>query len=121
MKIAIPTDDGEHISDAFGHAHYFLITDETEKEIELRHNPKAHEGHHHRHSHNTKEKQARINAISESLKDVEVIITSHIGKPMMEKMLADGKVIYISPKGLKISQVLNLYLNGSLKRISTLT
>ncbi|MEN3037586.1 MAG: NifB/NifX family molybdenum-iron cluster-binding protein [Candidatus Kryptonium sp.] len=119
MKIAIPTDDGEHISEAFGHAHYFLITDETEKEIELRHNPKAHEGHHHRHLHDIKEKQSRVNAIAESLKDVDVIITTHMGKPMIEKMLLEGKIIYTSPKGLRISEVLNLYRSGNLKKILT--
>ncbi len=115
MKIAIPTDDGEHISEAFGQAHYFLITDEESKETELRHNSEAHE-HHGVHGHHHRHRKAEI--IAETLKDVDVIITSHMGKPMIDKMLSEGKVIYVSPKSVKISDALKLYFEGKLKKIT---
>lgn len=116
MKIAIPTDDGEHISDAFGHAHYFLITDEESKETELRHNSEAHE-HHESHKHHQGHRHRRAEIIAETLKDVDVIITSHMGKPMIDKMLSEGKIIYVSPKSLKISDALKLYFEGKLRKI----
>ncbi len=112
MKIAIPTDDGEHISDAFGHAHYFLITDEEGRETELRHNSEAH-----KHDHGHRHRRAEI--IAETLKDVNVIITSHMGKPMIDRMLSEGKLIYVSPKSIKISDALKLYFEGKLKKILT--
>ncbi len=110
MKIAIPTDDGEYVSEAFGHAHYFLVLDEETGETELRHNEHQHLSHSgHRHE--------RASKVAEILKDVDVIITSHIGKPMLDKMMFEQKIIYISPKSIKISDALNLYYSHNLKEI----
>ena len=36
---------------------------------------------------------------------------------MIDKMLSEGKVIYIAPKKIKISVALSLYFNGQLKKI----
>lgn len=112
MKIAIPTDDGEYVSEKFGHAHYFLVLNGETGETELRHNEHQHlhQGEHgHRHE--------TANKVGKVLKDVDVIITSHIGKPMLDKMMRENKVIYISPSSIKISDVLNLYFNNNLKKI----
>jgi len=111
MKIAIPTDDGKYVSEAFGHARYFLIADGEGKEIEMRHNES-----HSLHSDQVKHKRAEI--IAEILKDVDVVITSHMGKPMIDRMMRDGKIIYIAPRSVKISEALGLYLNGKLRKIA---
>ncbi|CUT02695.1 hypothetical protein JGI11_00865 [Candidatus Kryptonium thompsonii] len=36
---------------------------------------------------------------------------------MIDKMLSEGKVIYIAPKKIKISDALSLYFNGQLRKI----
>jgi len=117
MKISIPTDDGEHVSEAFGHARYFWILDTDTHETDLRNNIEMHNTHEHMHSIHDHGRHKRAEIIAELLKDVEIIITSHIGKPMIDKMLSEGKVIYIAPKKIKISDALSLYFNGQLKKI----
>ncbi len=109
MKVAIPTDDGEHISEAFGYARYFLVMDVETRETELREN---FWGDLHGRGHR------RDVLVAEILKDLDVIITSHMGKPMIDKMISEGKAIYIAPKSIKISNALNLYLEGTLKKLN---
>ncbi len=119
MKIAIPTDDGEYVSEKFGHAHYFLVLDEETREIELRHNEHQHSHQSwHGHAHQGGHRHKKVDKIAGILKDVDVIITSHIGKPMLDRMMHENKMIYISPKSIKISDALNLYFTNNLKKIN---
>ncbi|MFN3134135.1 MAG: NifB/NifX family molybdenum-iron cluster-binding protein [Candidatus Kryptonium sp.] len=117
MKISIPTDDGEHVSEAFGHARYFWVVDTITRETELRNNVEAHNAYEHPHSPYVYGRHRKAEIIAGVLKDVEIVITSHIGKPMVDRMLSDGKIIYIAPKKIKILDALDLYFKGQLKKI----
>lgn len=117
MKISVPTDDGEYVSEAFGHARYFWVMDIDNHGVELRNNIEAHASHESQHFSHGYGRHKRAEIVAKILKDVEIIITSHIGKPMIDKMLSEEKVIYIAPKKAKISDVLDLYFKGQLKKI----
>jgi len=87
MKVAIPTDDGIHVSDKFGHVQHFFVMDIKANQTEMRHNDTEGEVHRsHRHM--------RADKVLVILSDVDVVITSHIGKPMIERMLSAGKILY---------------------------
>lgn len=115
MKIAIPTDDTINVSEYFGRALFFSATDTVANEINILRNKSGGGEHHHSangHDHHADE-------IAQLLNDVDVVITSHMGKPMIERLQKSGKEIYIVPRGKTISEAVKLFVEGKARRLKT--
>ncbi|MBE8539058.1 NifB/NifX family molybdenum-iron cluster-binding protein [Geoglobus acetivorans] len=79
MKVAIPTDDGTLVSEHFGRARYFYITDG--KNAKLAENPhREHAGRHEKH----RRKHELVNLLVGE--GVEVVYALHVGEGMRRNL-----------------------------------
>ncbi|MDE3059158.1 MAG: hypothetical protein KGJ59_14510 [Bacteroidota bacterium] len=126
MKIAIPTDDTIAVSEHFGRAAFFAITDTEKHEMEhgaesatkIVRNENSGGGHHnHSHAHEHSHHDHHADRIAELLNGADGVVTSHMGKPMIERLLDSGKSIYIVPLGKTIAEAVQLFVEGKAKQI----
>lgn len=124
MKIAIPTDDTVTVSEHFGRALSFAIIDTEKNTLEhgaegaakIVHNETG--GHHnHSHAHEHSHHDHHANQITELLSGADGVVTSHVGKPMIERLLNSGKAIHIVPRGKTIAEAVQMLVEGKTKQI----
>ncbi len=127
MKIAIPTDDAINVSEHFGRALSFAIIDTEKHEMEhgaestanIVRNQTGGEHHNHSHAHEHSHHDHHAEQIAELLNEADGIVTSHMGKPMIERLLNSGKAIYIVPRGKTIAEAVQLFVEGKTKLKTT--
>ncbi|AFZ70436.1 hypothetical protein Calag_0691 [Caldisphaera lagunensis DSM 15908] len=107
IKIAIPSDDGESMSDHFGRSLGFIVyyVDLTDKKVlnkEFRkrsiveNNEEHHHEHHHHEDNETSVEEARRHLdILNTIKDVDIIITAGIGPRMLSAFRSLNKQVII--------------------------
>jgi len=126
LRIAIPTEDGVHISEHFGQApRYVVYTVEDGRIVGREERPKAHHehhdhehghGHHHHHHHhdhhNGEEPGQHFQAMIANIRDCQVVILGGIGEPGYQRLLAAGYEVYLT--GGRIEDAVQAYLAGRL-------
>ncbi|MHB8945315.1 MAG: NifB/NifX family molybdenum-iron cluster-binding protein [Bacillota bacterium] len=105
MRIAMPSEDGTHISDHFGRSPFFAIFDVdggTARAVEVRRNGEVTEadlaaGDHHDHGHHDDghghdhaEHHHNHGNIVGNLADCQAVLVHGIGRPMAEALMARG-------------------------------
>lgn len=112
-KIAFPTDDGETISKHLGQAKYFqVVTWEDGKVKASERREKAshsHQNHEHEHETGIHPGQAMI----ETIRDCQVLISGGMGQPMYQRAVASGLEVYLTGED-RIADALEAYAQGKL-------
>ena len=121
MKIAIPSDEGTHLSQHFGRALGFKIFEVADGQIvnqEFR--PNNFTGHalgqheqHRQHGNGHGEHAHSHNRILDALKDCEVVIAGGMGHRLFEDLTAAGKKIYITTQH-EIQKAVELFIGDNL-------
>jgi predicted Fe-Mo cluster-binding NifX family protein len=114
-RIAITTDDGETISSHFGQARYFQIVtlDEglTPAILEMR--EKASHEHGHPHDHDGPGAVHPGQAMVESIRDCQALITGGMGEPALNRARAVGLEVILTGEK-QIGTALQAYQQGQL-------
>jgi len=117
MKVAVPTDDGETISQHFGQAKYFkVITLENNLIAASEMRQKAS----HRHGdHSDHEGVHPGQQMIETISDCQVIISGGMGTPMFNRAAAAGLKVFLT-RNSSIQLALQAFLAGTLENDPTL-
>ena len=112
IKVAVPTDDGETISQHLGQAKYFkvfVLDDNQVSSSEMR--AKASHSHgDHSHSEAIHPGQQMIEAIS----DCQVLISGGMGAPMFARASAAGLEVFLTGN-VSIDAAVQAYIGGNLE------
>ena len=119
LRIAVPTEDGQHISAHFGQApRYVVFTVEDGRIVGREERPKAHhqEHEHHHHDHDDGCEHGHgghFQNMIANIRDCHVVIVGGIGQPGYERLLAAGYEVYLT--GGRIEDAVQAYLEGRLQ------
>ncbi len=119
LRIAVPTEDGQHISAHFGQApRYVVFTVQDGRIVGREERPKAHHAHHehehHHHDHDNGHGHGQhFPAMIANIRDCQVVIVGGIGQPGYQRLLAAGYEVYLA--GGRIDDAVQAYLDGRLR------
>jgi len=112
VKVAVPTDDGETISQHLGQAKYFkvfLLENNQASSSEMREKA-SHQHGDHSHPEGVHPGQQMVETIS----DCQVLISGGMGTPMFARATAAGLKVFLT-KGPSIQSAVDAYLSGTLE------
>lgn len=116
MKIAVPTDDGETVSQHFGQAKYFKVFVVENNQVtgsEMREKA-SHQHGDHTHQEGVHPGQQMV----ESIADCQVLISGGMGTPALSRATATGLKVFLSGISL-IDSAVEAYIAGTLDNNSS--
>jgi predicted Fe-Mo cluster-binding NifX family protein len=123
MKIAIPSDEGIHLSQHFGRTLGFAIFEVADGQIiNQEYRPNSFTGHalgqHQEHQHHGAEHndhaQHSHNRILNALNDCEIVIAGGMGRRLLDDLTIAGKKIFITSQ-LETRKAMEMFLADELK------
>lgn len=113
IKIAIPTDDGETISQHFGQARYFQVITLEDGQVQSseRREKASHSHQDHSHEHETGVHPGQ--QMIETVRDCQVLITGGMGQPIYNRAISAGMTIFLTGEK-RITDAVAAYQQGNL-------
>ena len=115
MKIAVPTEDGVHVSSHFGRCAQFLVFEAQDGRMALAEKRSNQGCHGHAAGSDHGEGQHQHQGIMETLRDCQVVLCAGIGARAVEALHANGMAVVFVEAAGDAAQLAAAYQSGDLR------